>query len=158
MNNWEINYLKVGKGPHNLLCLPGALGTIWTDFKPQIEGINRDKFTLIVWDPPGFGKSRPPEKDFLPDFYEKDADYAYEFMKVIYLLFYQLQHIHLNKEVLNLSIFYYYLSPLITKTLENQGKSQCNQMYMRLEIEWLRDINVLASLKTSNEVTGTPMP
>lgn len=66
-----------------MLCLPGALGTIWTDFKLQIDGFNREKFTLIVWDPPGFGKSRPPEKDFNADFYEKDAYYAFEFMKVI---------------------------------------------------------------------------
>lgn len=65
-----------------MLCLPGALGSIWTDFKPQIEGLNREKFTLVVWDPPGFGKSRPPEKDFPPYFYERDADYAFEFMKV----------------------------------------------------------------------------
>ncbi|KOB68040.1 Bphl-like protein, partial [Operophtera brumata] len=82
VDKWDINYLKVGKGPHKVLCLPGALGTIWTDFKPQIEGFDLEKFTLVVWDPPGYGKSRPPEKDFPADFYEKDADYAYEFMKI----------------------------------------------------------------------------
>lgn len=78
-----INYVKVGTGDNNLLCLPGALGTVWTDFKPQVEGIDREKFTLVAWDPPGYGKSRPPEKKFTTDFYEKDADAAYEFMKAL---------------------------------------------------------------------------
>lgn len=79
----NINYVKVGKGSHNLLCLPGALGTIWTDYKPQIEGIDKNDFTLVAWDPPGYGKSRPPMKQFDVDFYEKDADYAFNFMKAL---------------------------------------------------------------------------
>lgn len=83
VKNWNINYVKVGTGAHNVLFLPGALGTIWTESRPQIEGFNQDKFTLVVWDPPGYGKSRPPEKDFTADLYEKDADMAYEFMKVL---------------------------------------------------------------------------
>lgn len=62
--------------------MPGALGTIWTGFRPQIKGFDKEKFTLVVWDPPGYGKSRPPNKEFTADFYEKDADCAYEFMKV----------------------------------------------------------------------------
>lgn len=66
--------------------MPGALGSIWTDFKPQIEGFDREKFTVLAWDPPGYGQSRPPEKDFKPDFYEKDAECALEFMKVTYLI------------------------------------------------------------------------
>lgn len=86
MGNHEINYLKVGKGPHTVLCAPGALGSIWTDFKMQIEGFDREKFSLVAWDPPGYGKSRPPEREFPTDFYEKDADAAYNFMKVCCLL------------------------------------------------------------------------
>lgn len=82
VNNCDINYVKVGNGGHHALFLPGALGTIWTEGKPQVEGFNREKITLVAWDPPGYGKSRPPEKEFTTDFYEKDADMAYEFMKV----------------------------------------------------------------------------
>lgn len=62
--------------------MPGALGSIWTDFRHQVEGFDREKFTLVAWDPPGYGKSRPPERDFPTDFYERDAEYTYEFMKV----------------------------------------------------------------------------
>lgn len=72
----------MGEGPHKVLCLPGALGSIWTDFKPQIEGFDKQKFTVVAWDPPGYGKSRPPEKEFQTDFYEKDAQDAIDFMKV----------------------------------------------------------------------------
>ncbi|GBP97571.1 Valacyclovir hydrolase [Eumeta japonica] len=79
----KINYLKVGDGPHKVFCLPGALGTIWTDFKPQIEGLDKSKFTIIAWDPPGYGKSRPPEKDFSPDFYEVDALAAHNLMQML---------------------------------------------------------------------------
>lgn len=79
----NVNYLKVGNGPHNILCLPGALGSIWTDFKPQIEGLDHGKFTVVTWDPPGYGKSRPPDKEFEADFYEKDAHIAQDFMKVL---------------------------------------------------------------------------
>ncbi|VVC89108.1 unnamed protein product [Leptidea sinapis] len=81
VGKYNINYMKVGNGPHNVLCAPGALGSIWTDFKPQVEGFDREKFTLVVWDPPGFGKSRPPDREFATNFYEQDADIAYEFMK-----------------------------------------------------------------------------
>ncbi|XP_039750363.1 valacyclovir hydrolase-like isoform X2 [Pararge aegeria] len=83
VGKYEINYVKVGNGNHNVLCAPGALGTIWSEFNHQIEGFNRDKFSLIVWDPPGYGKSYPPEKNFSVDFLEKDADMAYELMKVL---------------------------------------------------------------------------
>ncbi|KAI5633596.1 alpha/beta hydrolase fold domain-containing protein [Phthorimaea operculella] len=83
VDEWDINYLKVGNGPQTLLCMPGALGSIWTDFKPQVEGLNREKFTVVAWDPPGYGKSRPPERDFPTDFYERDADYAFKVMKAL---------------------------------------------------------------------------
>ncbi|XP_045767984.1 valacyclovir hydrolase-like [Maniola jurtina] len=83
VGKYEINYVKVGNGKHNVLCAPGALGTIWSEFEHQIEGFNRNQFTLVVWDPPGYGKSYPPEKDFSVDFLEKDADMAYELMKAL---------------------------------------------------------------------------
>lgn len=77
-----VNYLKVGQGPRNLLCFPGALGTIWSDFKPQIEGFSWDNFTTFAWDPPGYGSSRPPDRKFDTKFYEHDADIAAAFMTV----------------------------------------------------------------------------
>lgn len=81
-NGQTINYVKVGNGSHNILCLPGALGTIWSDFKPQVEQLNQNDFTVVCWDPPGYGFSRPPNRTFRTKFYEDDADQAYQFMKV----------------------------------------------------------------------------
>lgn len=64
------------------MCFPGALGTIWSDFKPQITDLDKDRFTVIAWDPPGYGYSRPPERNFNLKFYENDADTAHDFMQV----------------------------------------------------------------------------
>jgi valacyclovir hydrolase len=75
-----INYVKTGDGNRTILCFPGALGTIWSDFKPQLTNLDKTKFTIIAWDPPGYGHSRPPERNFNIKFYEEDADTAYNFM------------------------------------------------------------------------------
>ncbi|XP_075231355.1 serine hydrolase BPHL-like isoform X2 [Lycorma delicatula] len=76
----DINYLKVGHGSKCVLCLPGS---IWSDFKPQIEHFDKSKLTVVVWDPPGYGKSRPPDRDFSSGFFQKDADFAARLMKVL---------------------------------------------------------------------------
>ncbi|VEN44650.1 unnamed protein product [Callosobruchus maculatus] len=83
VNGQTINYTKVGEGSNTVLCCPGALGTIWSDFKPQVEGLDRNKLTIVAWDPPGYGQSRPPNRKFDTDFYEKDADSAYNFMTAL---------------------------------------------------------------------------
>lgn len=58
-------------------------GTIWTDFKPQIEGLDKEKFTIIAWDPPGYGKSRPPDRTYPDDFFQRDAIWACDLMKAL---------------------------------------------------------------------------
>lgn len=78
-----INFIKTGNGNKPILCFPGALGTIWSDFKPQIANLDKNQFTIVAFDPPGYGFSRPPNRNFGLDFYEKDADVAHVFMKVI---------------------------------------------------------------------------
>ncbi|XP_012217385.1 valacyclovir hydrolase [Linepithema humile] len=83
VDDTEINYARVGKGDHPVLLLPGALGSIWTDFKPQVENLNVDKLTIVAWDPPGYGKSRPPERTFPDDFFQRDATWAHNLMKTL---------------------------------------------------------------------------
>ncbi|PSN30578.1 Valacyclovir hydrolase, partial [Blattella germanica] len=83
VNGININYVKVGSGPKPVLCLPGALGSIWSDFKPQVEHLDKSKLTVIVWDPPGYGKSRPPNREFPEDFFERDATWAVKFMQAL---------------------------------------------------------------------------
>ncbi|XP_058789927.1 valacyclovir hydrolase-like [Phymastichus coffea] len=79
----SINYAKAGVGEHAVLLLPGAIGSIWTDFKPQIEFLNKEGLTIVAWDPPGYGKSRPPEKTFPKDFFRRDATWACNLMKIL---------------------------------------------------------------------------
>ena len=64
-----INYVKTGDGPCVTLLLPGALGTVRSDMITLLDGLNsRGRLTLVAWDPPGYGASRPPERtwDGLP--------------------------------------------------------------------------------------------
>lgn len=68
----RMHYEERGEGSP-LLCLPGALGTGATDFAPQLEELSRD-FRVIAPDPRGYGKSRPPERDFPLDFFQRDCD------------------------------------------------------------------------------------
>ncbi|KAJ1519308.1 hypothetical protein ONE63_004607 [Megalurothrips usitatus] len=85
IDGMTISYVRAGTGPKTVLCLPGALGSAWTDFKPQLEQLDKSKFTIIAWDPPGYGFSRPPDRDFMGDFFHRDADTALKLMKVLKL-------------------------------------------------------------------------
>ncbi|XP_055902589.1 valacyclovir hydrolase [Eupeodes corollae] len=81
----DINYVKSGDGPNGILLMPGAIGSAWTDFKPQIEKLPSllPDYTIIAWDPPGYGKSIPPRRQFGLDFFQKDAEWAKDFMQAL---------------------------------------------------------------------------
>lgn len=53
-----------------------------SDFGPQLKNFNKELFTLVAWDPRGYGHSRPPQRDFPVDFFERDARDAVDLMKV----------------------------------------------------------------------------
>lgn len=80
---FKINCVHTGSGPNALILLPGALGTIHTDFQPQIDALPEllDDYTIVAWDPPGYGKSRPPERTFPSGFYHRDAYLADALMR-----------------------------------------------------------------------------
>ena len=82
IGKFNINYTKVGHGPHNVIMIPGALGTIRSHYQYQINGFNREKFSLVIFDPQGYGKSVPPERILTKKGYQRDANIAYELMKV----------------------------------------------------------------------------
>jgi len=58
------------------------LGCSQTDFKQQLEHFNKDLFTLVAWDPRGYGKSIPPTRDWPEQFFRRDADDAAKLMEV----------------------------------------------------------------------------
>lgn len=94
-NNVEFYYDKQGSGECVVLMLPGCLGkfllhllqvrknltsklapllgTTNLEFSQQFAHFAGDRFTIISWDAPGFGKSRPPERDY-EKCYERDAE------------------------------------------------------------------------------------
>ena len=71
----RIHVVKRGSGDHNILLMPGALGSAKTDFGPQLQGLDGDRFTVIGWDPPGYGESRPQDRNF-NNFFFNDAEMA----------------------------------------------------------------------------------
>lgn len=84
VDNCSIEYLSKGSGPHPILLLPGALGTSPTDFSPQIEELGKNEnFTVVGWDPPGYGGSRPPARTFPDDWFYRDANMAVATMKAL---------------------------------------------------------------------------
>uniref|UniRef100_A0A4W5QF83 Biphenyl hydrolase like n=1 Tax=Hucho hucho TaxID=62062 RepID=A0A4W5QF83_9TELE len=83
VNGVDLFYQQTGKGDHAVLLLPGALGSAQTDFGPQLKSLSKDRFTVIGWDPRGYGNSRPPERDFPLDFFERDAKDAVDLMQAL---------------------------------------------------------------------------
>lgn len=85
VNNLDINIVESGKGDRSVLLIPGALGSSWTDFMPQIEQLPKllPNYTIIAWDPPGYGKSIPPKREWGLDFFQNDARCAVDLMKTL---------------------------------------------------------------------------
>uniref|UniRef100_A0A8C6S9A1 Biphenyl hydrolase like n=1 Tax=Neogobius melanostomus TaxID=47308 RepID=A0A8C6S9A1_9GOBI len=83
VNGVDLYYEQTGKGKHALLLFPGALGSTRTDFGPQIKLLNKERFTVVGWDPRGYGQSRPPDRDFPADFFHRDAKDAVDLMKTL---------------------------------------------------------------------------
>ena len=72
VNGVDLHYEKNGDSTDAVLCLPGALGSTQSDFGPQLKALSAD-FTVVAFDPRGYGKSIPPKRDFPLDFFQRDA-------------------------------------------------------------------------------------
>lgn len=70
--DFSVHFESVGEGKP-LLFLPGALGTGAADFSEQLTYFSRD-YHVIAPDPRGYGQSRPPERDYPLDFYQRDSE------------------------------------------------------------------------------------
>lgn len=81
----DVNYVRSGDGAKAVLLMPGACGSAWTDFRPQIEKLPESlpNHSIIAWDPPGYGRSIPPKRQFSADFFRKDADFASSLMRAL---------------------------------------------------------------------------
>jgi valacyclovir hydrolase len=73
---------QAGKG-EPLLLIPGALGTGAGDFEHQIGWFAERGFAVTAPDPRGYGRSRPPERDFPLNFYHRDAADMFALMSAL---------------------------------------------------------------------------
>eukprot|EP00755_Sulcionema_specki_P013499 Sspe_Gene.54117::Locus_29880_Transcript_1_1_Confidence_1.000_Length_694::g.54117::m.54117/K18399/BPHL; valacyclovir hydrolase len=67
VNCRDVDFFVVQNGPkdgHPVFCMPGALGTAYTDFPKQLEGLAKAGLNVYSYDPRGYGKSRPPARHF----------------------------------------------------------------------------------------------
>lgn len=71
VNDVNFHYLDEGQGPVMLL-LGGTLSTARGDFSAQIDAF-RPTHRVIAPDRRGYGATRPPERDFPDNFYEREA-------------------------------------------------------------------------------------
>ncbi|KAI1889216.1 hypothetical protein AGOR_G00176830 [Albula goreensis] len=65
VNGVDLYYQQTGTGQHAVLLLPGALGSGQTDFGPQLESLDKQRFSV---------------RDFPLDFFDRDAKDAVDLM------------------------------------------------------------------------------
>ena len=85
VNGVDLYYERYGNGQHPILCIPGALGGSCY-FVPQINYFDRlgSGYTLIGFDPRGYGRSRPNNRaNSSPLYYEVDANDAVGLMNAL---------------------------------------------------------------------------
>uniref|UniRef100_A0A6I8PMH9 AB hydrolase-1 domain-containing protein n=1 Tax=Ornithorhynchus anatinus TaxID=9258 RepID=A0A6I8PMH9_ORNAN len=64
VNGVHLHYRPTGEGEHAVLLLPGMLGSGESDFGPQLKNLNKQRFTVVAWDPRGYGHSIPPQRGY----------------------------------------------------------------------------------------------
>ncbi len=79
--NLRVNYKDLGSGTP-LLLLGGTIGTIRGDFSKQLDAFGPD-VRVIAPERRGYGQTRPPERDYPDNFYQRDADDMAAFMNAL---------------------------------------------------------------------------
>ncbi|XP_017461247.1 PREDICTED: valacyclovir hydrolase-like [Rhagoletis zephyria] len=84
VNGFPIHYNRYGTGSTVVLLIPGALGTAVTDFRQQLEGadaFNLKRYTFVVIELAGWGRSRPPKRPYGLSVYDNDVTCAAKLME-----------------------------------------------------------------------------
>ncbi|XP_013102478.1 valacyclovir hydrolase isoform X4 [Stomoxys calcitrans] len=83
VNNISLNIVEGGSGSKSVLLMPGLMGSIWSDFKHQVQQLPEllPNHKIIAWDPPGYGKSTPPQRNWHVNSLHEDAELAVDLMR-----------------------------------------------------------------------------
>uniref|UniRef100_A0A0K0FG27 Valacyclovir hydrolase (inferred by orthology to a human protein) n=1 Tax=Strongyloides venezuelensis TaxID=75913 RepID=A0A0K0FG27_STRVS len=82
----KIGYCKYGSGPIKILMIPGGVGCYKKDFPESVlNQFDPNLVTIVCIDPPGYGKSRPPDRKQSVQRCQLDAKYCLELMKILKL-------------------------------------------------------------------------
>lgn len=81
IGNITFHYLDAGSG-EPLLLLGGTIGTARSDFSKQIETFSADH-RVIAPERRGYGHTRPPDRDYPDNFYQRDAHDMAAFIKAL---------------------------------------------------------------------------
>src|SRR5206468_4343439 len=77
----QFHYVEAGQGAP-LMLLGGTLGSARGDFGPQIDAFG-ERWWVIAPDRRGYGRTRPPDRDYPIDFYQRDARDMAAFMTAL---------------------------------------------------------------------------
>ncbi|CAG7832959.1 unnamed protein product [Allacma fusca] len=64
IEEFNIYWEKYGSGPKVVLCIAGLLGDITYSFYPIWRKMDPKRFTFVGLDLPGYGNSRPPDRNY----------------------------------------------------------------------------------------------
>jgi len=82
----NIGYERYGRGPMNFLFICGGVGCYKKDYPDSVlRAFNPDYFTIVCIDPPGYGKSRPPDRKQEVNLNKKDAQFGIALMEKLNL-------------------------------------------------------------------------
>lgn len=71
-NGYPIHFVLSGSGPNAVLLMPGVMG---------FAEYALENYTIIAWDPPGNGDSRPPARTYPAGYYRRDGYIADQLMR-----------------------------------------------------------------------------
>ena len=81
IGNITFHYFDVGSG-EPMLLLGGTIGSARTDFSKQIDTFSAER-RVIAPERRGYGHTRPPDRDYPDNFYQRDAVDMADFIKAL---------------------------------------------------------------------------
>ncbi|KAI6171630.1 putative alpha/beta hydrolase [Aphelenchoides besseyi] len=82
----KIGYQRYGHGPIKFLFICGGVGCYRKDYPENVlRAFDPDEFTIVCIDPPGYGQSRPPDRQQSVNLNKQDAKFGLALMQNLQL-------------------------------------------------------------------------